>query len=117
VGFDFDRAILNLANQARVEMAARAIMSSPVKRVIVSGRAGQSRLSDGTVMTEVPGIAPKRIAAVGNALIAIGVRPDKVEMRQARIAGSTDPIQGVESRDVAIEVVLAPSRTCRSGCR
>jgi hypothetical protein len=111
VGFDFDRAILNLANQARVEMAARAIMGSPVKRVIVSGREGQSRLSDGTVMTEVPGIAAKRIAAVGNALIAIGVRPDKVEMRQAGIAASTDPTQGVESRDVAIEVVLTPSRT------
>lgn len=109
VGFDFDRAILNLANQAKVEMAARAIMGSPVKRVIVSGRAGRSRLSDGTVMTEVPAIAAKRIAAVANALIGIGVRPGIMEMRQAGFTTSTDPIQGVESRDVAIEVMLAPS--------
>ncbi len=109
VGFAFDSTILNLTNQAKVEMAALAIMRSPVKRVIVSGRAGRSRLSDGTVMTEVPAIAAKRITAVANALIGIGVRPDTVEMRQAGITTATDPIQGVESRDVAIQVVLAPS--------
>lgn len=109
VGFAFDSTILNLTNQAKVEMAALAIMRSPVKRVIISGRAGRSRLSDGTVMTEVPAIAAKRITAVANALIGIGVRPDTVEMRQAGITTATDPIQGVESRDVAIQVVLAPS--------
>lgn len=108
VVFDFDRAILNLANQAKVETIARAIIASSVSRVIVTGRAGRSRLTDGTVMTETPGIADARTAVIREALLGIGVRPDRIEVRQRETTADVS-IQGVESRNLTVEVELTPA--------
>jgi hypothetical protein len=104
VVFDFDRAVLNLANQAKVEMIARAVMASPVHRVIVTGRAGRSRLSDGSTMREAPQIAAQRADAVSNALIAIGVTRGIVEKRAIETTAIDAPVPDVDSRAVTVEV-------------
>ena len=104
VVFDFDRAVLNLANQAKVEMIARAVMASPVRRVIVTGHAGRSRLSDGSTMREAPQIAAQRTDAVSKALIGIGVKPSIVETRAIESTAIDAPVPDLDSREVTVEV-------------
>lgn len=107
VAYDFDRAILNLPNQAQVEMIALAIMASSVSHVIVTGRQGRSRLSNGMIITETPTIATIRAAAVRKALIDLGVKPD-IEVRHLAAPPVDAPGRDVESRNVTVEVKLTP---------
>ncbi|HEU4960717.1 MAG TPA: hypothetical protein VFT56_09930 [Sphingomonas sp.] len=111
VTFDFDRAVLNLLNQAKVEMIAKAILKSPVRRVIVTGHAGRSRLSDGSRMLEAPQIADERMRAVSNALIGIGVTAGIVEEHGIDSTAIDAPVSDVDSREVTVEVLLSqPAR-------
>lgn len=107
VTLDFDRTVLNLVNQTKVELIARTIMASPVARVIVTGHAGQSRLDDGSVMREAPEVAARRMAVVRDALIAIGVPEKIVDGRIADSLPEGSSVLGPESREVTIDVVLA----------
>ena len=104
---DFDSAVLNLANQAQAELIARSIMASPVDRVIITGHAGQSHLDDGTIMREAPDVANRRMMAVRDALVAIGVPVGIVEGRTVDSPPEGVSALGPESRKVAIEVVVA----------
>jgi len=107
VTLDFDRTVLNLVNQAKVELIARTIMATPVARVIVNGHAGESRLDDGSIMREAPEIATRRMAVVRDALIAIGVPKKIVEGRTADSPPEGSSVLGPESREVTVDVVLA----------
>lgn len=107
ITLDFDRTVLNLANQAKVEMIARSIMASSVDRVIISGHAGQSRLDDGSIMREAPEVAVGRMTVVRDALIAIGVPESIVEGRTVDSPHEGLSAPGPESRVVTIEVVVA----------
>jgi outer membrane protein OmpA-like peptidoglycan-associated protein len=107
VVFDFDRAILNLVNQANVEMIARAVMNSQVERVIITGHAGRSRLSNGSTMVETSKIAALRTAAVSDALIRIGVNPSIVDRREVDKTAIDAAVGDVESRNATVEIQLA----------
>lgn len=110
ITFDFDRSILNLLNQAKVEMMARAIMASPAKRVTVTGHAGRSHLTDGSTMIETPAIAAQRAAVVSDALIGIGVPRAVLVTREAKQPSAAARPEGVSSRNVTVEVELAVNR-------
>jgi len=107
VVLDFDRAVLNLVNQAKVELIARTIMASPVARVIVTGYAGQSRLDGGSIMREAPDIAARRMMVVRDALIAIGVPQKIVEVRTVASSPEGGSVLGPESRQVTVDVIVA----------
>jgi hypothetical protein len=105
--FDFDRANLNLFNQANVEMIGRAIMNSQVQRVIVTGRSGRSRLADGSTMIESKAIGALRAATVSEALVLIGVAPELVGQRNVDKTPVDAQVGDVDSRNVTVEVELA----------
>jgi hypothetical protein len=107
VMLDFDRAVLNLVNQAKVEMIARTIVASPVDRVIITGQAGQSRMDDGSILREAPEVAGRRMKVVRDALIDIGVPESIVEGRTVDSPPEDLSAPGPESRLVTIEVVVA----------
>jgi len=109
VSFDFDSESLNLLNQAKVEMIAMSIVASPVQRVAITGRQGRSRLSNGTVMRERPELATIRAAAIRKALSDLGVSPEVMEILNAQTTAVDASISDVESRDVTVQVELAPS--------
>ncbi len=106
ITFDFDRSNLNLLNQGKVEMMARAIMASQVTRVIVTGHAGRSRLSDDSMLVENPAIGAQRAAVISAALIGIGVSPALLVTRDAKQPSSDNTADGVASRNVRVEIDL-----------
>jgi hypothetical protein len=105
--FDFDRANLNLFNQANVEMIGRAIMNSQVRQVIVTGRSGRSRLSDGSTMIESKAVGALRAATVSDALVLLGVAPQLVSQRSVDHTPVDAQVGDVNSRNVTVEVQLA----------
>jgi hypothetical protein len=109
--FDFDRANLNLFNQANVEMMGRAIMNSRVQRVIVTGRSGRSRLADGSTMIESKAIGVLRAAKVSEALVLIGVAPELVSQRNVDNTPVDAQVGDVDSRNVTVEVQIAEHST------
>jgi len=107
VTLDFDRAVLNLVNQAKIELIARTIMASPVARVIVTGHAGGSRLDDGSIIREAPEVAARRMMVVRDALIAIGVPQNILEARTVDRPPEGSSVLGPESREVTVDVIVA----------
>lgn len=104
--FDFDGTRLNLANQAKVEMIARAIMASQVERVIVTGYAGEAHPSNAPAMVEEPAVATERAAIISNALKGIGVAEGLLKRRSAPKAAPVLGRDAVASRKVTVDVVV-----------
>lgn len=105
VPYDFDSDYLTLHTTRIVVEAARIAKLAAPSKISVKGQRGATRLSDGRILKERPGIEQIRAKQMGDHLIGLGLPADHVTVTWTAEPSAPDGVNDAARRRVTITLV------------
>jgi hypothetical protein len=102
--FDFDNDFLSLHTTTAVQRLADYFLKTKASTIEVAGFRGSSKLSNGNVMVEAPGIAGSRANKVREILAGLGIPPQVLNVRVINEVRTANGVDDTWSRKVTLSV-------------
>jgi hypothetical protein len=102
--FDFDNDFLSLHTTTALQRLVDYFVRTKASGIDVAGFRGSSKLSNGNVMVELPGIAAARANKVREILVGLGVPPQAVNVRLLNAVREPNGVDDPWSRKVNLSV-------------